>query len=47
MVSSEKWGSTGISFRSSSLLGLLLFFIYVSHISDVVSSNVRLFVDNI
>ena len=40
MWSSEKWCSTGIC------LGPLLFLIYVSDISDDVSSNVILFVDD-
>ena len=40
MGSSEKWCSTGICFRSSTHL------IYVSDISDDVSSNGILFVDD-
>ena len=40
MGSSAKWCSTGIC------LGPLLFFIYVSDISDDVSSNVILFADD-
>ena len=41
----SQWGAVKIGVPQGSVLGLLLFLIYVSDISDDVSSNVILFAD--